>query len=848
MITGLLSAHDGAFGLLPAYDFLWDAAPDSPPESCGSFEAPGRVPTRVWALALDAAPSHTGGMRRPIVYLLGPPTGDAYSNLWCVGSTARIYARHDGFNEDDRDMWFGGAVTTFVTVFLQSRCTTGAGLESCVAWCCTTLHVHGSINVLALWFLRGFSSEETRPTVIYTLHDYLGEPYRFFSALMLAKGPLRHVRRRTMELAATSKTAFAESFVEDADDCLARSRGDGSCNLTGISLSWPSAVSARPVTGSLIGIRFSDAVTTVSGGMLSAMIDVFGLVPTDVSIALRQAVVDGSALAIQNGVDSSLDPFLAHVAPSTITGPPDATARLDSVAIARIDDCGALFLPHSHAWRNPPSRELAQMTWGRKQAAKNKLCTDGVIDFCDELSGVYPIVILFVGRFESNKGFHLLPGIIRSVCTETSGEAPHYGTVTPVTPVQFLLLGSVSEGANDMNDILDDITSLQRNELAGGDRSCSVRVLSAPNDVAAWEQDARMSADIGLVLSQREAFGIVIAEALAHGALVVALAVGGVPDTLVPEPIHFMRATAACEGSSGGSDTITRFPCEPSVLLQREKLRQRQDITRGFLSNGYLVPPPSTNFSLVAAACADATMRAIAAISSMLPETRKMSVLRCVQSAPRWAVPFDMYRCVHDIANRARAYPRSAAMGMMTATQISRSSSDGASWGPELMPQLSGDACGSAQLRGWSPLGRGFSTIVVLSAAGRRLFIAAAPTPPHPSLSSAANADRSGLITNVYFHEPVQVPLFASALSRSLSAVSSGLGSYCVWIDAYFKDGSTSYGLTAGFAAGTHEWVERGVSVLARGGGIVQITFALIGPDSGEAEFAEPSLRLRFDA
>jgi len=129
-------------------------------------------------------------------------------------------------------------------------------------------------------------------------------------------------------------------------------------------------------------------------------------------------------------------------------------------------------------------------------------------------------VILWIGRFEENKGIHILPYIhTTACCTNCTLVISGYGS---------------SKRARRL------FTSVQETLNANAWRlSCPYLAVTSLQEQAQFNTNIRAAADIVVIPSVSEAYGLVAAEALAYGSIPVVSAVGGLPEIIKPysEPV-----------------------------------------------------------------------------------------------------------------------------------------------------------------------------------------------------------------------------------------------------------------------------------------------------------------------
>jgi len=123
-------------------------------------------------------------------------------------------------------------------------------------------------------------------------------------------------------------------------------------------------------------------------------------------------------------------------------------------------------------------------------------------------------IVLFIGRLETNKGVPTLPSAQRAVCDAGCG---------------LVVMGTQSVGDRVSESVVEELKAAAHanstcHTLFVLDRALQSRV----GDLV------RAAADVVIVPSRAEAYGLVAAEALAYGSLPVVSSAGGLPEIVVP--------------------------------------------------------------------------------------------------------------------------------------------------------------------------------------------------------------------------------------------------------------------------------------------------------------------------
>lgn len=126
--------------------------------------------------------------------------------------------------------------------------------------------------------------------------------------------------------------------------------------------------------------------------------------------------------------------------------------------------------------------------------------------------------VLWIGRFERNKGVMLLPVLYKAACRMNCS---------------FIIFGHATCPASQrlFNRVLKEAKST---------RTCTAFVFKDRASQALSEQAVRSAADVVVIPSYSEAYGLVATEALAYGSIPVVSHVGGLPEVISPfnQPIY----------------------------------------------------------------------------------------------------------------------------------------------------------------------------------------------------------------------------------------------------------------------------------------------------------------------
>lgn len=277
--------------------------------------------------------------------------------------------------------------------------------------------------------------------------------------------------------------------------------------------------------------------------------------------------------------------------------------------------------------------------------------------------------------------------------------------------------------------------------------------------------------------------------------------------------------------------------------------------------NGALVPIHSLEPRVIGSAFAAAVHHLLRLLATTTSPERNAMYGRVAASAPRWPDAYSAYRCIRQVIAQQRLCTSSE----LPHTGRRAVTSDGPMrderWSQRLMPRLHHGSCDAApQYAGWIPSVQGYAPSSVCTAdtcadAAAHLQLPASATSTvsdiwrllgAPVRATESAELRAGLVAHLDFPLPTTATLMASGFSRGQHVLPGDATSYCLYVDAYYTDGSNQYGLTAAFAPGTHEWIQQQIVVPAAKP-LSRLTVAMLLQTPGDAEFAAPSVRMHFE-
>jgi len=316
------------------------------------------------------------------------------------------------------------------------------------------VHVHGATNAPTAWFLRNSYIQKTLSVrVLYTMHDYNSEPTIKYKGKTL--DDFMHAQGRN-----------TRAFVGVRDDpkilkelC---SSASTQANVDFGSRGYVDFTSAHMIS-------CFDAVTTVSEGMISELMH-------GGNHDMSASILKLQSLHRLRGITNWVSSTTWHNAREFVSG--ENPAKEKSVA----------------------KEKFVSVFNALKSESKQSAATS-----CS---------VLWLGRFEINKGIEYLPDIYATAC--------EFGCYSIVAGYST---------SSKQNKLLKN--ALKRTALH---KHCPIFIIKDKKQQDMYGHLIRSAADVVVVPSSAEAYGLVAAEALAYGSIPVVSKVGGLQEVVRPYP------------------------------------------------------------------------------------------------------------------------------------------------------------------------------------------------------------------------------------------------------------------------------------------------------------------------
>ncbi|KAF9290386.1 hypothetical protein BGZ68_007147 [Mortierella alpina] len=410
------------------------------------------------------------------VWLIGSGDMRPFDAVFDLQDARKIYFPSKALPNEWRDLFFCKAVARFL--LSQNNRSSGAGLPT--PYPVDVIHLHGASNALVSHFLqrthRSRHSAEKQPAMIYTLHDYLYELLYSYDMASFNKfeDGICHVNGTKNS---SSHTADISKYYHDDHGLL--------------------------FTSSL-GIDLAHASTFVSKTMTKDIVE--GRLDFYLKELVLDSILDQAEknlfIGITNGIDiSRLNPW---------TNPALCQDQLAYPSQAFIGSgCASNnILCDEKTWDGARADiELSNPTIrSAKEAAKRYLVSQGFLKEQD----IHRPLVLFIGRFQHNKGLEFF---------ETACSAIKVGGG------KFVIMGQPNVYPVEAMYEL-------RSQFNG-----TVEIIADDQGQRKWGIYLRAAADFLFVPSLTESFGLVAAEGLLFGSIVISSGVGGLTEFLVDKPL-----------------------------------------------------------------------------------------------------------------------------------------------------------------------------------------------------------------------------------------------------------------------------------------------------------------------
>ncbi|ORY98886.1 hypothetical protein BCR43DRAFT_488334 [Syncephalastrum racemosum] len=494
----VVDIRDKEGGMVPVEFRVWKMMhvfdPPPPPENITSWEIIDGINTTV---VTTPPPVHIPATEQVPVYLIGPGNRRPLNLAFRARSPLHVYSVPQALPMEWKDQFFSKAAAEFIA-------HQAASIDEISLFAPPSrpfphvdiVHLHGATNAYVAKHLRDYEQRHQLgarpPAIMYTMHDYLDE------------------------LQYTNTVSNVHKFLDAPDARLLKyQRG-------------------HRVFMSSLGIDFSDVTTFVSKTMAADIVEGrldFYLKELVLDSVLRKAEED-RFFGITNGVDfGTLNPFNnKRMVSRKLAYPAQA---LDQVKAQPTS-------PGTVTWHLAASHK--EYVVAAKDRAKKWLVRRGMLDVRD----VDRPVVLFVGRFQYNKGLEIFD------------EACQYFVKNDM---KLIIMGQPN------NYPLSWVEALERRYPD------HVKVMSTAREQRQWSVFYRAAADFAFVPSLTESFGLVAAEGLLFGAPVISTGAGGLREFLVDRPakrsnVRVSRDKLTRAPTLTSHETYNAYLFEPSTLAE----------------------------------------------------------------------------------------------------------------------------------------------------------------------------------------------------------------------------------------------------------------------------------------
>lgn len=476
-------------------------------------------------LNADSPTSHSNdssSSRTIDVYLLGPSDTKPFSAAFRAKDEGDIYSAYKPLKQEWKDLYFATAAAELVaylgatdeaTVFEDNEVLeldVEDELERIEEGRRTAkrrvdvVHLHGATNAMVAHFLRERErlhrheeAHSRHPAIVYTLHDSLDEVE--YSNLV------ENVKPFLPQSSPSSSLSHLQPYIYRSDTQLFTSA---------------------------LGIDLSDAVTFVSQSIASDIVSGrFHFHLQDLVMpSIWKRASEGRFIGVTNGLDftdKAKNPFTAPVLVEQGLAFPRVGEDVLASSILR-DDGGRLV--------------SFQAT---KERAKAHLVAH-LPHLFTQPDDAYRPWILFIGRYQYNKGCQFFSTILDILSSTSSPQQPQGRLILlgARNNYPFSALQSLAKQYPHHFTLIDD--------------------RATPGLQAQWGTHFRMASDFVFVPSLSEAFGLVATEGLLFGSPVISTGVGGLREFLVPFPQERTESISSSPPSTGNAYLFDLFPSSSS--------------------------------------------------------------------------------------------------------------------------------------------------------------------------------------------------------------------------------------------------------------------------------------------
>ncbi|ORZ22371.1 hypothetical protein BCR42DRAFT_406048 [Absidia repens] len=444
------------------------------------------------------------------VYLIGPGNRTPFSMAFRARNPVGIYSSPKGLPQEWKDQYFLKAAATFLS-FQASAASHDQSLFAPTSDFVSpsgvdVVHIHGATNAYLAHYLQDSTLWNTalpKPSLVYTMHDYLDELQYTNTVTNVHKFDPRPPDDLDISDGCIDDFSFGTgaSSIEPTDNINQRNAKSTPIVPT---------IHGNRMFMSSLAIDLANVVTFVSQTMAIDMVE--GRMDFYLKELVMENILRKAQRGLFFGVSNGVDYRHAH---------PFESKRLAKAKLAFPTFAWQQLTQQQQQQQQQPSNEQAQDGQQQRFILSNNVARDYVSAQKDRAkrwlirkkflrdTDKHRQIVLFVGRFQYNKGLASFDRAIQAFIEHN---------------MILVIIGQPN------NYPLDRVKQWQL------DYPGFVYVLTTAQEQKSWLMYVRAAADLVFVPSVTESFGLVAAEGMVFGAPVLSTGVGGLKEFLVDRP------------------------------------------------------------------------------------------------------------------------------------------------------------------------------------------------------------------------------------------------------------------------------------------------------------------------